>query len=135
MTNTLRNLSSAALLALAATQAAPALALDCNNAASTMDLNECASIDKDKTEKTLNQTYQRVLQALDKRDEDAPRRARIKTALVAAQREWVKFREADCKAVDTQYEGGTIHTEMYLGCMENHAKRRIKDLEGYEVEY
>jgi uncharacterized protein YecT (DUF1311 family) len=125
---------SAAVLAFAAAHAAPAFALDCNRAMTTMDLNECAAMQKDRTEKKLNQTYQRVLQALGKRDEDAGQHAKVKAALVAAQREWVKFREADCQAVYTLHEGGTIRTVMYLGCMDNHAQHRIKDLEDYEKE-
>ena len=109
------------LLALWSTSS---FALDCQNAVSTPEINECAAAEQKKIEEQLNKTYQDALKRL--ADDKATR-----TALVTAQRAWVKFREADCKAVYQRSIGGTIRTVMYLGCMQNRAETRIKELQDY----
>jgi uncharacterized protein YecT (DUF1311 family) len=105
---------------------ASSFALDCDNAVSTPDLNECAAREQKAVEAILNTVYQRVLKAT-----SAPA---VRTQLVAAQRAWIKFRGADCKAVHQKYADGTIRTVMYLGCMQNRAETRIKELEMFAGE-
>jgi len=110
-----------ALLLAAATSSA--FALDCKNAVSTPDMNECASIEQKEVEAKLNKVYQRVTKSIDE--------ASTRKALVEAQRAWVKFREADCKAVYEQNKTGTIRTLMFIGCMQQHAETRTKALEEF----
>jgi uncharacterized protein YecT (DUF1311 family) len=105
---------------------ASSFALDCDNAVTTPDLNECAAREQKQAEVKLNQVYQRVLKTI-----SSPK---VRTQFVAAQRAWVKFREADCKAVYEQHADGTIRTVMYLGCMQNRAQTRIKELEMFSGE-
>ena len=109
---------------LLAAGASSAYAVDCKNAVSTPEINECASIDQKKVEDKLNKVYQRVIKSIGEAD--------TKKALVEAQRAWVKFREADCKAVYEQYKTGTIRSVMFIGCMQKHAEARIKDLEEFQ---
>lgn len=111
----------ALLLAVCASGAA---AVDCKNAVATPDINECASIEQKKVEDKLNKAYQQVIKSI---GEPA-----TKKALIEAQRAWVRFREADCKAVYEQYKTGTIRTVMFIGCMQEHAEQRIKDLESFQ---
>jgi uncharacterized protein YecT (DUF1311 family) len=111
------------LLAVCATSS---FALDCDKAVSTSDINECARIGQEKVEKQLNVVYQDVLKTT-----AAPDAAEERKALIAAQRAWVKFREADCKAVYQKWAGGTIRGVMYTGCMQNRAETRIKELRDY----
>jgi uncharacterized protein YecT (DUF1311 family) len=113
---------------------APALALDCKNAMTTPDINECASIEQKKIEARLNKVYQRVLKSLDQAEGNNGGNAEMKKKLVAAQRAWVKFREADCDAVFEKHADGSIRTVMYISCMQRRAERRIEDLEIYERE-
>lgn len=113
-------------IALSATSATSAHALDCQNAATTPDINACAAREQKQVEVKLNQVYQRVLKTV-----TAPK---VRTQFVAAQRAWVKFREADCKAVYEQHADGTIRTVMYLGCMQNRAETRIKELDMFSGE-
>jgi uncharacterized protein YecT (DUF1311 family) len=49
--------------------------------------------------------------------------------LVTAQRLWVQFRDAGCVAQESVYEGGTVHTAIYLQCIRDHTQQRIKDLD------
>ena len=109
-----------------------ALALDCKTARSTPEINECASIEQQKVETKLNETYQRIIRSLDQPDTELEKFSQMKSSLIAAQREWGKFRDADCKAVYTFYQGGTIRGLMFTACMQSHAEDRIKDLQALE---
>jgi len=74
-------------------------AIDCEKAISTIDINECASIEQKQVEVRLNAVYQRVIKSLEHPDNEVERYSEMKASLIAAQRAWVKFREADCHAV------------------------------------
>lgn len=111
-----------------------AAGLDCGKAITTPDINQCASIEQKKVEANLNKVYQRVLKSLGRQDESQPSSAAVRTSFIAAQKAWIRFREADCDAVFQKYADGSIRTVMYIGCLQNHAERRIKDLEAYASE-
>jgi uncharacterized protein YecT (DUF1311 family) len=100
--------------------------VNCDNAMTTHDINLCADAELQKVEKNLNVVYQRVMAALAKAEDPT-----VRTQLLEAQRAWVKFREADCDAVYSHHQGGTMRTVMHIGCMQQHAERRIADLEEF----
>ncbi|HEV2681976.1 MAG TPA: lysozyme inhibitor LprI family protein [Rhodanobacter sp.] len=108
----------------------PAWADDCKNATSTVQMNECMVQGAKVVDAKLNETYRRVLATLDGADDDAKQSypASTKAALIEAQRAWVKYRDADCKAVFNRWKGGTIRTVMEQGCMKDRAEQRIKEL-------
>jgi len=107
---------------------ADARALDCANAVTTPDMNECAAREQKVVEANLNRTYQQLL-----KDLNDPDSAATKKKLVVAQRAWVKFREADCAAVYEHYAGGTIRNLMHSGCMRGRAEQRIKELGAFNT--
>lgn len=113
---------------------APALAGNCEKAMTTLEINVCASIEQKKIEAKLNKVYQRVLKSLDQPDSPGASYSEMRKSLVAAQRAWIKFREADCDAVYQKHAGGTIRTVMFIGCMQAHAEQRIKNLEDYDAQ-
>ncbi|MCB5184563.1 lysozyme inhibitor LprI family protein [Methylobacillus gramineus] len=111
------------------------LALDCENASSTPDINACGKIELDKIELELNQVYNRVLKMMDeisKAPSNIADKSKLKKSFVDAQRLWVKFREADCGTTYTLWSDGTIRGSMYLSCMMDRANKRIKELKDYE---
>jgi uncharacterized protein YecT (DUF1311 family) len=81
----------------------------------------------------LNQTYQRVLATFKGADEERQQSypASTKAALIEAERAWVKYRDADCKAVYDHWKGGTIRTSMELGCRQERAEQRTRQLEAF----
>jgi uncharacterized protein YecT (DUF1311 family) len=81
------------------------------------------------SEAALNSTYQQILKMYDKQAKVDPSRLQLKNALVEAQKHWVKFREADCKAVELSYAGGTGQLAFGVECRTDHAKSRTKELE------
>jgi len=93
----------------------------CAAATNTLELNECAQRQFDRQEKQLNAVYQDTLKLLEG--------SATKQLLIAAQRRWVEFRQADCDAQRNLFEGGTVAPQVYLGCMVDHAKQRGKELD------
>ena len=102
-------------------------ALNCETAIATPDVSECAKQKLLVVEEKLNQVYQKALNDLS--NLDAEQDSKSKQKLIQAQRACVKFRDSDCDATYTQYEGGTIRGIVYIDCMRKHAERRIEDLE------
>lgn len=115
---------------LFATWTTSSFALDCAKAGATIEVNECAGIEQKKVETKLNNVYQEVLKSVSE-----PEDAEARKSLITAQRAWITFREADCRAVYQKWVGGTIRTVMYLNCMQSRAETRIKQLEDYAIKY
>lgn len=126
-----RSLGAALALALCAVSSTAA-AVNCKKALSTGEIEECVALEQGKAELKLNKTYQRVLKLVGEVSAEDGEAPGAKKSLVAAQRAWVKFRDADCEATYTFHQGGQIRGVMYLSCMQRHAENRVKDLETYE---
>jgi uncharacterized protein YecT (DUF1311 family) len=105
-------------------------AIDCENARSTYEMNICSDRDFLAADKSLNQTYKKVLAGIPERATEKPYDADSWTAAVrASQRAWVAFRDADCKAlVPMEWSGGTGTTAAVLGCMIDKTKAREQEL-------
>lgn len=95
----------------------------CDSARTTMEMNRCSQEEYEAQDRLLNQTYQEVLRQLNT-DYQQPTREK----LIKAQRLWVQFRDVDCSAQESLYDGGTVHTAVYLQCLRDHTAKRIKDL-------
>lgn len=105
----------------------------CDEAVTTIEINECAQAEFDKTEAELNRVWKEVMARLAERA-DEPDVVDAKAKLRIAQKTWVTYREQDCQAVYTLYQGGTMRTLMYLGCMTGHADRRTRELSEWLAE-
>ncbi len=115
------------LLSLVA--ATPAFASDpCETAASTIDINKCAKQQFDQQDKLLNAAYQAALLVVPSTNEPGTSGETPRALLVKAQRRWVEYRDADCKAKYQIFAGGTIRNTIYLGCMRERTEQRIKEL-------
>jgi uncharacterized protein YecT (DUF1311 family) len=115
------------LVVLAATT--PAFAGDpCDTAANTIEINQCAKQQFEQQDKLLNAAYQAALQVVPSVNEPGTTGETPRALLVKAQRRWVEFRDADCKAKYQVFAGGTIRNAIYLGCMRERTEQRIKEL-------
>ena len=79
-----------------------------------MELGECASIEAKKADAALNAVYRKL--------EKTPE-------LVAAQRSWIAYRDAECKYQYSRYEGGTIAPMIYSNCVTQLTTQRTELLE------
>lgn len=113
-----------AVLALAAF-ARPLAAQDveeaCPGARTQTELNYCAAQRYTRADSVLNHRYREVMRTL----EAAPERAE---ALRAAQRAWIRFRDAQCAFQASRYEGGSMQPMIRLLCLETVTRDRAEGL-------
>jgi uncharacterized protein YecT (DUF1311 family) len=87
-------------------------------------LNQCADLAYRKSDTELNSLYKEVVLRL-KDDSQAGK------LLVAAQRAWISFRDAECAFSSAGNIGGSIHPLIYSGCLGRLTKTRIDDLKRF----
>ena len=82
-------------------------------------MNQCSAQDYARSDAELNRVYKRIMAGLDGHSQQL---------LKAAQRDWITFRDDECKYQNTQNEGGSIYPLVYNGCLTALTKDRIKQL-------
>ena len=100
--------------------ALPAAAQDCPDE-SQAGLNQCADEAYKKADTALNATYKEVMARL-KDSEDTAK------SLVAAQRAWIAYRDAECDFIASGVEGGSALPMIVLQCREQETTRRTDEL-------
>lgn len=98
---------------------ASAFALDCNNAQTQLDMNQCASTEYKKADKELNDTYQQVLKATSGEQTNL---------LKKAQGKWNEYRDADCKFQTYSHRDGSINSMNVSHCLTSKTEQRTKEL-------
>ncbi|RQT18674.1 lysozyme inhibitor LprI family protein [Burkholderia contaminans] len=96
----------------------------CHNDGSGADSAVCAHQDFVRADAQLNDAYQAALDLLGGDTERADARA----ALVAAQRQWIKFRDADCQVQDRIFQHGTLRAAIVASCLTNLTEQRTTEL-------
>jgi uncharacterized protein YecT (DUF1311 family) len=91
----------------------------CAQVAVTTDLVDCLSKARVSSDTELNSLYQRVRARLDSREQKQ---------LTETQRLWIQYRDANCAAERSLYEGGTAQYPAYAGCLEAMTRARTKEL-------
>jgi uncharacterized protein YecT (DUF1311 family) len=99
--------------------ASAAFAEDCADQ-SQNGLNQCADAAYKKADEALNGVYRELTRRL----KDDPPTTKL---LVAAQKTWLAFRDAECTFANAANAGGSIYPMVYAGCLE----RLTKDLGAY----
>lgn len=113
-----------AAMAFGLAMAGPAAAVDCSNAGTQADINECAVKALANDDKTLNAKYQELLGRLG----DLPDTA---AALKDAQRAWIKFRDAECTFASSGVAGGSIQPMVVADCQRIITEERIEAFDVY----
>jgi uncharacterized protein YecT (DUF1311 family) len=112
----IRPLCLAALCTFAT--AATAQDIDCANAVTQMDMNQCAYDDWNAADANLNQAYGQVMRLLKQWDADLPAdELGGADALRDAQRAWITFRDKACEAEGYAMKGGSAEPLLVYGCM------------------
>jgi uncharacterized protein YecT (DUF1311 family) len=99
-------------------------ALDCDNANDQRTMNQCADQDYKAADKELNTLYQQITQRL----KDNPDARKL---LVDAQRNWVAFRDTECKFSTSTVSGGSIYPMIYSICLTGQTKVRVEAFKQY----
>jgi len=90
---------------------------------SQSEMNEEAHNAFTLADKKMNEAYKLILQNLSSKAE--------KDLLIISQKAWVVYQEAHCKSIANAYEGGSMQSMIYNGCMENITNERINQLNQY----
>jgi uncharacterized protein YecT (DUF1311 family) len=96
----------------------------CNDAANQMQMNECAETAFKNADDELNSVYGNIVRRL-KTDEVA------KKLLVAAQKAWLRFRDAECVFISSASSGGSIYPVIVANCRTNITQERVNGLKRY----
>ena len=91
----------------------------CEDKQTTMEMVNCMDGEVKRADAELNRVYQAALKK--HRPENAVK-------LRKAQRAWIAFREAQCQAEGSIYEGGTIQPIVEAHCRVKLTQERTKDL-------
>lgn len=94
-------------------------ALDCNNATTQADINQCANAGYKKADAQLNKAYREVYSRV-----DATRVPQLKVA----QNAWIRFRDADCSFQTSSARGGSMYASVLASCLEGKTSARTKEL-------
>ncbi|MER8705963.1 lysozyme inhibitor LprI family protein [Mesorhizobium sp. M0323] len=116
-----------AILTAAVVLAAPTFALakdKCADAKDQATMNQCFGAEFQKSDKKLNELYKQIEARL-KDDADT------KKFLVQAQRDWGKFRDAECSFQTAGSAGGSVIPMLIAQCMDGLTQSRVKAFEGY----
>jgi uncharacterized protein YecT (DUF1311 family) len=109
----------------------------CFDAKTQLASNECFAKLYQETDAQLNVEYNRVVAfmkrnlATAQEQNSATQIAYNETAmtkLLAAQRAWLAYRDANCNSVEFQYEGGSIQPTIWSQCMAETTQQRITTL-------
>lgn len=102
-------LISGLLVSSSAMATAQTTKVDCENAYTTIEINQCAENKFD----TANQQLQQYLaQAIKQNSTDK----QLIDAIKNAQKQWLQYQKEECNAVYTQWQQGTIRGVMALSC-------------------
>ena len=83
-------------------------------------INACAEQEYQEADTALNVVYRQLLGKLGNE-----RKAQLK----AAQRAWLKFRDAHCTFDSTQYGEGSMKPTLYYGCLTTLTRARTEELQ------
>ena len=97
---------------------------DCADNADQATMNACAAQSFEKSDKELNGLYKQIETRL--ADE-----ADAKRLLVAAQRAWIAFRDAECKFSSSAVAQGSAYPMVAAQCRDKLTKDRIGDFKTY----
>jgi uncharacterized protein YecT (DUF1311 family) len=99
----------------------------CDDEMTQTGLNVCFANAYKSEESRLKVTYNHYLTILSSTD---------KTNLLTAQEAWLRYRDAECKAVADQFEGGSMQPMQFSSCMYELTLARIRELnDDYKMMY
>jgi len=103
--------------------------LNCENPTANVEIGQCTVLGFEKADKELNMIWPKMKAAAQDSDTENDNHKNI-DALLASQRTWLAFLEAECawQALH-QMQGGSGGPIVYWGCKTDLTKQRIKQLQ------
>lgn len=102
---------------------------NCDNPETTADMNQCADIAFNKADKQLNAIWPKMKEWAAQSDQDSgENNTYYADTLLASQRAWLAYRDAECKMEGLQMHGGTGEGPIIGGCRATLTEERVKSL-------
>ena len=102
---------------------------DCKDPQDQNTMTLCAGLDYDKADKELNKLWPSIKGSAEESDKGADGADGGYTkALMASQKAWIAFRDAECTWEGFQAHGGSLEPMLVNGCLATLTKDRIKQL-------
>ncbi|MBC2774076.1 DUF1311 domain-containing protein [Rhizobium sp. AQ_MP] len=104
--------------------------VDCNNAQTQADMNQCAADDFRQADAAMNAQWAETRAAMLAWDKASPPSDDNGAAkrLLASQRAWLAYRDAACDVEGYSAEGGSMQPLMISSCLAELTKRRTEEL-------
>ncbi|OIS90806.1 lysozyme inhibitor LprI family protein [Brucella cytisi] len=96
----------------------------CGDKTNQTDMNICAAESLKKSDAEMNKVYKEIEGRL-KNDADTTK------LLVATQKAWIAFRDAECDFQSSTVKGGTAYPFVNSSCHDDMTQSRTKDLKAY----
>lgn len=116
------------LAAVALLSQDPAPAMDCDNAMSTVDMNECALKDVQAEEARMSVYLDAAVTVLRTEAETPELAEQVVADLQDSQKKWTAYAESVCAVAYTRWQGGSIRNLMALTCREHLIQERSQTL-------
>lgn len=121
-----------ALMSSAAAFAQEDPPVDCANAQTQADMNQCSYLDFEKADKELNAVYKQAMKSAEAADVQAADMGDYYVgavkALKKAQRAWIDYRDGNCDGMGYEAVGGSMQPMLISGCQARMTEARSKEL-------
>ena len=103
-------------------------ALDCKEPLDQNTMTRCAGVDFEKADKELNELWPELKVDAEANEKDTGKHE-YADALLASQRAWIVFRDAECIWQGYEAHGGSLEPMIVNGCSARLTRDRIKQLQ------
>ena len=103
-------------------------ALNCKDPQDQNSMTQCAALDFEKADKELNKIWPKIKSDAQGNDQGTGKTEYVE-ALLASQRTWLGYLEAQCKWQGFDMHGGSGEPMLYYGCKARLTSERIKELQ------
>ncbi len=102
---------------------------DCTDPQDQNTMTRCAGLDYDKADKELNKLWPSIKASAEDSDKGASGEdGGYVKALMASQKAWIAFRDAECTWQGFESHGGSMEPMLVNGCLATLTRERIKQL-------
>jgi uncharacterized protein YecT (DUF1311 family) len=109
-----------------------AAASNCGDKPSQTAMTMCQADVSDRADAEMNRVWKQVYAQMQRSDRDEPSTARsdlgFAPALLASQRAWLTYRDAECQIESYEWKGGSMQPFTYNQCMTSLTQERTRQL-------